>query len=92
MPTNVVGIGPPGVDPQVAAFAPAQLLESLCERREAGLSFRIVRGPIREHADAPDAVYLLRARGDRPRYRRAAKEGEELAAFHHEEFSTRLLG
>jgi hypothetical protein len=51
--TNVVGIGPAGVDPQVTAIAPAQLLEGLCERREAGLSFRIVRGQIHEHADAP---------------------------------------
>src|SRR5262244_1954862 len=40
--------GPAGVDPQVAAFAPAQLFQGLCERGEAGLSFRIVRAHIHE--------------------------------------------
>src|SRR5882757_9832354 len=83
---NVVARGPAGVDPQVAAVAPAQLLQGLCERREAGLSFRIVRGPIHEHADAPDAVALLRTRRERPkkgrRRRCTAEKGSELAAVH----------
>jgi hypothetical protein len=43
------------VDPQVAAVAPAQLLQGLCERREAGLSFRVVRGPIME-TKQPDKI------------------------------------
>src|SRR5258705_13434058 len=79
---NVAGRGPAGVDPQVAAVAPAQLLQGLCERREAGLSFRIVRGPIHEHADAPDALALLRARRERPRRSRAAEQRDELASPH----------
>ena len=43
---NVVGIacGPAVVDPHVAAVGPAQLLQPLQERRDAGLRFRIVRG------------------------------------------------
>src|SRR5262245_27288088 len=45
-----------GVDAQIAALAPAQLLQRLCERREAGASFRIVRVPIHVHADAPHAL------------------------------------
>ena len=41
-----VGIarGPADVDPHVAADGPAQLLQPLQERRDAGLTFRIVRG------------------------------------------------
>ena len=62
-----VGIarGPAGVDPHVAADGPAQLLQPLKERREAGLNFRIVRGRGQEHADAPHALALLRVRGER---------------------------
>ena len=43
---NVVGIAraPAGVDPHVAAVGPAQFLQPLQERRDAGLAFRIVRG------------------------------------------------
>ena len=59
---NVLGRGPAGVDPQVAAVAPAQLLQGPRERREAGLSFRIARGLIYEHANTPHALCLLRAR------------------------------
>src|SRR5262249_23724268 len=75
------GIGPAGVDRQVAAVAPAQLLEGLHQRREAGLSFRIVRWQIHEHADAPHPLALLRARRERPR-RRAAEQRAELPALH----------
>ena len=43
---NAVGIAPAqrDVDPHVAAVGPAQLLQPLQERRDAGLPFRIVRG------------------------------------------------
>ena len=42
---NAVGItpAPTSVDPHVAAVDPAQLLQSLQERRDASLRFRIVR-------------------------------------------------
>ena len=45
---DVVGIarGPADVDPHVAAVGPAQLLQPLQERRDAGLYFRIVRGQV----------------------------------------------
>src|SRR5262249_13849849 len=81
MSLNVAGIGPAGIDPQVAALAPSQLAERLCERGEPGLPLGIVRGDIREHADAPRAFDLLRARPKRPR-RRAAEQRDELAALH----------
>jgi hypothetical protein len=46
------------------------------ERRDAGLKYRIVRGGGQEDADAPHPLGLLRARGKRPRRRRAAEEGD----------------
>src|SRR5262245_65180631 len=51
------------------------------ESREACLTFRIIGGEVHEHADAPHAARLLRARRERPR-RRAAKERDDLAPSH----------
>src|SRR5262249_2396938 len=70
------------VDPRIAAIAPAQLLQGLLERREAGLTLRIVCGPAHEYADAPHALALLRARRERPHNGRAAEPRGELAALH----------
>jgi hypothetical protein len=53
----------------------------LRERREARLHERIVFVARQEHADAPYAAALLRARRERPR-RRAAEERDEIAASH----------
>src|SRR5262249_36065 len=39
------------VDPQIATFAPAQLLQGLLEDGDAGLTFRIVRGRVHQHAN-----------------------------------------
>ena len=79
-----VGIarGPAGVDPHVAAVGPAQLLQPLQERRDAGLRFRIVRGRGHEHADAPHPLGLLRARRERPRSRRATENTEKFPPPH----------
>ena len=52
------------------------------ERREAGLCFRIIRGQVHEHADAPHPLGLLRVRRERPRRRRAADQRDELAPSH----------
>src|SRR5262249_45048381 len=65
------------LDPQVAALAPAQLLQRLLERRELGTAGAATA---REHADPPYAPWLLRARPERPRGRRAAEQRDELAA------------
>jgi len=52
-------------------------LQALQESREAGLSFRIARGPSHEDADAPHALArLLRARRERPCRRAADKRNE----------------
>ena len=73
---NAVGIAcaPAVIDPHVAAVGPAQLLQTLQERREAGLPFGIVRGEIHEHADPPHALGCCAraAAATRPPRRRAA--------------------
>src|SRR5262249_17822369 len=67
------------LDPQVAALAPAQLLQRLLERRELGTAGAATA---REHADPPYAPWLLRARHERPRDGRAAEQRDEVAALH----------
>src|SRR5262249_7133359 len=67
------------LDPQVAALAPAQLLQRLLERRELGTAGAATA---REHADPPYAPWLLRARHERPR-RRAAEQRDDLAPPDH---------
>jgi hypothetical protein len=52
----------------------------LSERGEASLPHGIVFVARQEHADAPDAVALLRPRRKRPR-RRAAERSDEFAPF-----------
>jgi hypothetical protein len=71
------------VDSHVAAVGPAQLLQALHECRNAGLPFHIVRGYIREHADAPHALALLRSCCNGPSDRRAAEQRHELAPPGH---------
>src|SRR6516162_5057410 len=71
---------PPKVHPQVAAFGPAQVRKRLRERREANLIQGIGFFARHEHADAPHAVALLRARRERP-CRRAAEPSDEVAPF-----------
>ena len=51
---------PAGVDPDVAAVAPSQLLQGLLERRQLDLAAWIVRGPVHEHTEPPHPVELLR--------------------------------
>ena len=55
---NVVGRRPAGVYPHVVAVAPAQLLQGLCERREASVPF-CIRSQIHEHANASHPFRLL---------------------------------
>ena len=88
---NAVGFAcaPTVLDPQVAADGPAQFLQPLRERRDADRCVRIVRGDVHEHADAPHALGLLRARRKRPRRRRAAEQRDELAPLHSITLSAR---
>src|SRR5262249_26331597 len=67
---------PAGVDVHVATVGPAQTLQRLLERGDAGLCFRIVRGERHEHADAPHTLELLRTRYERPSSCHAADSAE----------------
>jgi hypothetical protein len=60
---------PPKVHPHVAAIRPTQIRKRLRERREATHRHGIIFVIRHEHADAPDAVALLRARRYGPRRR-----------------------
>src|SRR5262249_9271231 len=77
-----VTLTPADVDEHVTADRPARLLHALNERNKAGLSFRVVGAGVHEHAEAPHALALLRARRQRP-HRCAAEQRDELAAPHH---------
>jgi hypothetical protein len=69
---------PAGIDLDVATNDPAELLQSLRQRRNARLTLRIVGGDRHEHAEAPHAFALLRARRRRrPGRRRAAERQDE---------------
>ena len=65
-----------------ASLRPSQPIEFPPERRELRLHIRIVLGEAREHADAPHALALLRARRERPCRRAAAEKGNELPSPH----------
>jgi hypothetical protein len=56
-------------------------LQCLRERRDASLSFWIVRGQVHEHSDTPHPAILLRAGGKRPRCSRSAEQRDELPSF-----------
>ena len=74
---------PAVVDPHVSAVGPAQLLQHLQKRREAGLSFRIVRGHVHKHTDPTRPLALLCAQRQRPKGRgrhRAAEQRDEFAS------------
>ena len=68
-----VAQGPTVVDPHIAAVGPAQLLQPLQKGSEASAPYRIIRGHVREHADAAHSLRLLRARRERPRCRAAER-------------------
>jgi len=74
VPGNAAHVGCPAIlDAHVAADGPAKLLQSLQERADAGLRFRIVRRQVHEHANAPHMAALLRACRKRPCCRAAER-------------------
>src|SRR5262245_46564375 len=84
VPSNLsdIGGGPARIDPYIATYSPTQQSQTLMERCEASLKYRIACGCGQEHADAPHAPVLLGSRYERPR-RRAAEQGYQLAAADH---------
>ena len=81
---RLVGIGtsPTRIDPDIAAFGPAQFLKPLSQCRNTSLSFRVVFAISQQQTDAPHPLRLLRACRERPRSRRNAKNRDELAPPH----------
>jgi hypothetical protein len=75
---------PANIDSCIASECLSPLLQSLMERCDAGLSFRIVGSRVHEKANAPHALTLLCARCERPRSRRAAEQRDELTSSHVE--------
>ena len=86
-----IAVGPPAFELDVPAEGPSRLLETLRERLEAGLRFRIVWRETHQHADAAHTIARLPARLERPGNRRAAEKSDELASMYHGEFSAYLL-
>src|SRR5262245_9964012 len=66
---NAIGIAstPARIELQIAAFAPAQFLQSSKKCRDLDASLRIAFGNLNEHADPAHPVGLLRPRRERPR-------------------------
>src|SRR5262249_39995879 len=74
-------IAPPGVSARHSVHSSKDAIgASPAERRDASLSFQIGRSRAHEHADAPHALALLRARRERPS-RRTTEKRYELAPF-----------
>jgi hypothetical protein len=71
-----VTAAPPKFHPHVARIGPTQVCKRLSERRKATLLLGIVFVAGHEHADAPHAVALLRARRERPRRRASERDYE----------------
>src|SRR5215203_5896399 len=87
VPANLdaISAGPAGVDAHVLADAPARLSQPLQKCSEAGLKFRVVRRGGQQYADAPCALALLSAHGERPtngRRRYTCNCLDEIAPFH----------
>jgi hypothetical protein len=64
-PIGIIAV-PPKLHPHIAAIGPTQGRKRLREPREARLPHGIVFVAEHEHADAPNAVALLRVRRERP--------------------------
>src|SRR5947199_5139781 len=72
------------IDMQVNAFRPAHLPKLLSEGRHARLDVAVALGKGHQNTDLSRARFLLYARRDRPRHRRAAEKGDEVAPPHAE--------
>src|SRR5262245_31170865 len=70
------------VDANVAALNPSQLAPRRFECPDAQQCFCIACAKAHNHADSSYPLALLRASRERPRQRRAAEEGDELAPLH----------
>ena len=58
-------LAPTNIDLDIAALAPAQLLQTLFECLNSSLTLGIRCGPVHQHADATYTIGLLRTRRER---------------------------
>src|SRR5262249_27460427 len=77
-----IGVAPTIINSNIAAILPAELLKALLKKGDARTDIGIAFGDRHQHAYAPYALGLLRARRERPRRRRAAEQRDECAALH----------
>src|SRR5262249_24004793 len=78
-----LAVAPPVFDADVLPDDPARVLETLRERSQASVTFCVVRGKWREHADPPQPFALLCARHQRTSRSCTAQQRDELASAHH---------
>ena len=84
MCANALGIAaaPAILDLQVAALGPAQLLQALLKRSDAGLSYQIICRRAYQDTNASHPLGLLRARRERTGDGCAAQQRDELAPIY----------
>src|SRR5262249_24457379 len=70
------------IDPDVATLYPSEFLQCLAYHCDIDLSGPKILSPCHKSPAQPHSLALLRPRHERPRRRRGAEEGEEVAALH----------
>ena len=78
-----VAIRVANVELEIAAGCPSELVEPLHKCRDPLLRLRVAFGEASEDSQLPHPLGLLPPRRHRPRRRRAAEQGDELAARRH---------
>jgi len=73
---------PTSVNPNIAAFRPPELVESVPECREKALCFQVALGEAHQHTDPPHPLCLLRMSGERQSDRNTTEPGDELPSSH----------
>jgi hypothetical protein len=73
---------PADVHQQILAVAPAQLLQTLLDRCNAGLPLRGIRSTVHKHAEPPHAIRLLRTHRERPSRNSNTDEHDEFPPPH----------
>src|SRR5262245_40236570 len=73
-----IPLRPAVIDLYIATLDPAEIMEGRLKRLYAFLPFGVVRNR-HQHAHAPHALALLRARCERPRGRRTSEQVDEIA-------------
>src|SRR6266404_904479 len=79
----------PVINSNISAIDPTEVLEALPESREVGLPNLIVLCERDEHADAPQPIALLRARGERHCEESSRNATDERSSMHQRISSTR---